>query len=253
MAMCMWLVKGQRSTLMVTGHVNYHGSWSCSARGWHAAWVRLCLSRLAVGCCFGYAAQRAVGGHGTGLCRECVGTETDNKCRPGLAGWCSMGAGDSLFGQLGMRMTSAEFRYCWSSRRWPLPQRLRRMLLGARAVQSGMCVTQMDDKGRVVTGCDCWQARVEAAGGQILFWNGVRVMGVLAVSRAIGDHCLRPFVIAEPEVRAWLRCSGVGLGRAAYQPSLCAASQLAVNAMRHARCSVCCRMVPQPFAFECTA
>jgi serine/threonine protein phosphatase PrpC len=43
-------------------------------------------------------------------------------------------------------------------------------------------------------------ARVEAAGGQILFWNGVRVMGVLAVSRAIGDHCLRPFVIAKPEV-----------------------------------------------------
>uniref|UniRef100_UPI0025A17D51 PP2C family serine/threonine-protein phosphatase n=1 Tax=Klebsiella pneumoniae TaxID=573 RepID=UPI0025A17D51 len=30
-------------------------------------------------------------------------------------------------------------------------------------------------------------ARVEAAGGQILFWNGVRVMGLLAVSRAIGD------------------------------------------------------------------
>ena len=46
------------------------------------------------------------------------------------------------------------------------------------------------------------QARVEAAGGQILFWNGVRVMGVLAVSRAIGDHCLRPYVIAQPEVCA---------------------------------------------------
>lgn len=46
------------------------------------------------------------------------------------------------------------------------------------------------------------QARVEALGGQILFWNGVRVMGVLAVSRAIGDHCLRPFVIAQPEVCA---------------------------------------------------
>lgn len=44
------------------------------------------------------------------------------------------------------------------------------------------------------------QARVEAAGGQILFWNGVRVMGLLAVSRAIGDHSLRPYVIAKPEV-----------------------------------------------------
>ena len=51
------------------------------------------------------------------------------------------------------------------------------------------------------------QARVEAAGGQILFWNGVRVMGVLAVSRAIGDHCLRPFVIAQPEVSALTRCA----------------------------------------------
>ena len=48
------------------------------------------------------------------------------------------------------------------------------------------------------------QARVEAAGGQILFWNGVRVMGVLAVSRAIGDHCLRPFVIAQPEVKHYV-------------------------------------------------
>uniref|UniRef100_A0A7S0R8D2 protein-serine/threonine phosphatase n=1 Tax=Chlamydomonas leiostraca TaxID=1034604 RepID=A0A7S0R8D2_9CHLO len=39
--------------------------------------------------------------------------------------------------------------------------------------------------------------RVEAAGGYV-WWE--RVMGELAVSRAIGDHCLRPFVIAEPEV-----------------------------------------------------
>ncbi|KAK9795958.1 hypothetical protein WJX73_006426 [Symbiochloris irregularis] len=43
-------------------------------------------------------------------------------------------------------------------------------------------------------------ARIEALGGQILYWNGVRVMGVLAVSRAVGDHYLRPFVIARPEV-----------------------------------------------------
>lgn len=48
-------------------------------------------------------------------------------------------------------------------------------------------------------------ARVEAAGGHILYWNGVRVMGVLAVSRAIGDHCLRPFVIAQPEVTILVR------------------------------------------------
>ena len=47
----------------------------------------------------------------------------------------------------------------------------------------------------------CMQARIEALGGQILYWNGVRVMGVLAVSRAVGDHCLRPYVIAQPEVQ----------------------------------------------------
>jgi protein phosphatase 2C len=44
------------------------------------------------------------------------------------------------------------------------------------------------------------QERVEKAGGQVLFWNGHRVMGVLAMSRAIGDHGLRPYVISEPEV-----------------------------------------------------
>lgn len=55
---------------------------------------------------------------------------------------------------------------------------------------------------------------MEAAGGQILFWNGVRVMGLLAVSRAIGDHSLRPYVIAEPEVSS--RAAGLGrLGRRA--------------------------------------
>jgi protein phosphatase 2C len=51
-------------------------------------------------------------------------------------------------------------------------------------------------------------ARVEAAGGQILFWNGVRVMGLLAVSRAIGDHSLRPYVIADPEVTVVNRQTG---------------------------------------------
>ncbi|KAG1669264.1 hypothetical protein FOA52_003302 [Chlamydomonas sp. UWO 241] len=43
-------------------------------------------------------------------------------------------------------------------------------------------------------------ARVERAGGQVLYWNGHRVMGVLAMSRAIGDHGLRPYVIPEPEI-----------------------------------------------------
>lgn len=58
--------------------------------------------------------------------------------------------------------------------------------------------------------CIVLQERVEKAGGQVLYWNGHRVMGVLAMSRAIGDHCLRPYVIPEPEVRqpAWVGFSG---------------------------------------------
>mmetsp|Transcript_37084 Transcript_37084/g.109357 ORF Transcript_37084/g.109357 Transcript_37084/m.109357 type:complete len:589 (-) Transcript_37084:244-2010(-) len=42
--------------------------------------------------------------------------------------------------------------------------------------------------------------RVERAGGHVLYWNGHRVMGVLAMSRAIGDHGLRPYIIPDPEV-----------------------------------------------------
>mmetsp|Transcript_3614 Transcript_3614/g.7828 ORF Transcript_3614/g.7828 Transcript_3614/m.7828 type:complete len:582 (-) Transcript_3614:984-2729(-) len=44
--------------------------------------------------------------------------------------------------------------------------------------------------------------RVEQAGGYV-WWD--RVMGELAVSRAIGDHCLRPYVIANPEVTRVMR------------------------------------------------
>ncbi|WVZ68203.1 hypothetical protein U9M48_017167 [Paspalum notatum var. saurae] len=43
-------------------------------------------------------------------------------------------------------------------------------------------------------------ARIEAAGGRIIYWDGARVLGVLAMSRAIGDGYLKPFVTSEPEV-----------------------------------------------------
>lgn len=46
------------------------------------------------------------------------------------------------------------------------------------------------------------QMRVEAAGGYVWF---DRVMGELAVSRAIGDHCLRPYVIAVPDITRLVR------------------------------------------------
>ncbi|KAF8065913.1 protein phosphatase 2C 68 [Scenedesmus sp. PABB004] len=53
------------------------------------------------------------------------------------------------------------------------------------------------------------QARVEAAGGRVLYHNGCRVMGALAMSRALGDHALRPFgVIAEPDIAHYSRRAG---------------------------------------------
>lgn len=43
-------------------------------------------------------------------------------------------------------------------------------------------------------------ARIDAAGGKVIQWNGYRVFGVLAMSRSIGDRYLKPWIIPEPEV-----------------------------------------------------
>ncbi|XP_010539398.1 PREDICTED: protein phosphatase 2C 77-like [Tarenaya hassleriana] len=43
-------------------------------------------------------------------------------------------------------------------------------------------------------------ARIEAAGGKVIRWNGARVFGVLAMSRSIGDRYLKPSIIPDPEV-----------------------------------------------------
>ncbi|KAH6803180.1 homology to ABI2 [Perilla frutescens var. frutescens] len=43
-------------------------------------------------------------------------------------------------------------------------------------------------------------ARIEAAGGKVINWDGYRVSGVLAVSRSIGDRYLSPYVVADPEI-----------------------------------------------------
>lgn len=65
---------------------------------------------------------------------------------------------------------------------------------------SAATVCERCGKSQTQALCAALQERVEKAGGQVLYWNGHRVMGVLAMSRAIGDHCLRPYVIPEPEV-----------------------------------------------------
>lgn len=49
--------------------------------------------------------------------------------------------------------------------------------------------------------------RIEAAGGRVIYWDGARVLGVLAMSRAIGDNYLKPYVISEPEVTVTDRSS----------------------------------------------
>ncbi|KAI4976714.1 hypothetical protein ZWY2020_050321 [Hordeum vulgare] len=43
-------------------------------------------------------------------------------------------------------------------------------------------------------------ARIEAAGGNIIQWDGYRVLGVLSVTRSIGDRYLKPWIIPVPEV-----------------------------------------------------
>ncbi|CAL9214052.1 unnamed protein product [Arabidopsis halleri] len=42
--------------------------------------------------------------------------------------------------------------------------------------------------------------RIQEAGGRVIYWDGARVLGVLAMSRAIGDNYLKPYVTSEPEV-----------------------------------------------------
>lgn len=50
--------------------------------------------------------------------------------------------------------------------------------------------------------------RIQAAGGRVIYWEGARVSGMLAMSRAIGDSYLKPYVISEPEVSVTEREEG---------------------------------------------
>ncbi|GER45036.1 protein phosphatase 2c [Striga asiatica] len=42
--------------------------------------------------------------------------------------------------------------------------------------------------------------RIVGCGGMIMQWNGLRVLGVLAMSRSIGDKYMKPWIIPDPEV-----------------------------------------------------
>eukprot|EP00607_Mallomonas_marina_P003827 CAMPEP_0182431034 /NCGR_PEP_ID=MMETSP1167-20130531/45832_1 /TAXON_ID=2988 /ORGANISM="Mallomonas Sp, Strain CCMP3275" /LENGTH=272 /DNA_ID=CAMNT_0024616883 /DNA_START=265 /DNA_END=1083 /DNA_ORIENTATION=- len=44
------------------------------------------------------------------------------------------------------------------------------------------------------------EKRIRALGGRVVFWGRWRVEGVLAVSRAIGDLSLKPYVSCDPEL-----------------------------------------------------
>lgn len=44
------------------------------------------------------------------------------------------------------------------------------------------------------------EERIKLAGGKVVHWGRWRVQGVLAVSRAIGDINLHPYIIADPEI-----------------------------------------------------
>ena len=63
------------------------------------------------------------------------------------------------------------------------------------------------------------RSRIEALGGSVIAFGVPRVQGILAISRALGDACLKPYVSPEPRVtegtlgrendRAVLACDGV--------------------------------------------
>lgn len=44
------------------------------------------------------------------------------------------------------------------------------------------------------------EVRIKELGGRVIFWGRWRVEGVLAVSRAIGDMNLKPYVTCDPEI-----------------------------------------------------
>ena len=81
---------------------------------------------------------------------------------------------------------------------------------------SGGVITLTEDHK---PGLDTERSRIESLGGRVIQLGVPRVEGVLAISRALGDYCLKPSVIAEPRISegalgrendyALLACDGV--------------------------------------------
>ncbi len=79
----------------------------------------------------------------------------------------------------------------------------------------GYAVLTEDHKPDVLAEC----SRIEALGGTVVVFGVPRVGGILAVSRALGDACLKPYVSPEPRIsegtlgkendHAVLACDGV--------------------------------------------
>ncbi|KAE8669294.1 Protein phosphatase 2C 37 [Hibiscus syriacus] len=84
--------------------------------------------------------------------------------------------------------------------------------------------------------------RIEEAGGRVIYWDGPRVLGVLAMSRAIGDNYLKPFVIPEPEVTITERTSedeclilgSDGLWDAVTNETACGVARMCLRVQKHA-------------------
>ncbi|EMS49456.1 putative protein phosphatase 2C 53 [Triticum urartu] len=89
------------------------------------------------------------------------------------------------------------------------PSTLTRRLLRGSPIDAALhCINvfpssllQMDKKDHSLTpNREDEYARIEALGGKVIQWNGYRVLGVLAMSRSIGDRYLKPYIIPVPEV-----------------------------------------------------
>ncbi|KAK8515045.1 hypothetical protein V6N13_121995 [Hibiscus sabdariffa] len=86
-------------------------------------------------------------------------------------------------------------------------------------------------------------APIEEAGGRVIYWDGPRVLGVLAMSRAIGDNYLKPFVIPEPEVTITERTSedeclilgSDGLWDVVTNETACGVARMCLRAQKPAR------------------